>query len=209
MPADLVAGLLMFCLVTGITPGPNNIMLLSSGLNYGLRATVPHLTGVAIGFSVMVALVGLGIGQVLAMVPGLYSVLKVVGAAYLLYLAWGIATAGSVDAGGPARGRPLSFLEAALFQWVNPKGWIMAVGSVTTYAGIAAFPVNVGVIALVFGAIGIFASGIWVVFGDLLKRWLGDPRRVRVFNLVMAAGLVASLWPVVSDLLPAGVWPAR
>ncbi|HRD75993.1 MAG TPA: LysE family translocator [Hyphomicrobiaceae bacterium] len=205
MPADLLLGLVVFCWVTGVTPGPNNIMLLSSGLTYGSRATLPHLMGVAVGFAVMVALVGLGIGRLFEAWPALYAILKIAGALYLLYLAWMIATAGAIEADGQARGRPMTFIEAALFQWVNPKGWVMAVGSVTTYAGIANFPANVALIAAMFGTIGVIASGVWMLFGELMKRWLTDPRRVRAFNIAMALGLVLSLWPVVADVLPEGV----
>ena len=199
MKSDLLMGLLGFCWITGVTPGPNNIMLLASGLNFGVRRTVPHLAGVAIGFAIMVLLVGLGVGAVFQAWPALYTALKIAGAAYLLWLAARIAMAGTIEE-GEAGARPLTFIEAALFQWVNPKGWVMAIGAVTSYAAIAGFPANMALIAAIFGAIGSVASGLWVVFGVALKGLLGSPRAVRVFNVAMALGLVASLWPVIADL---------
>ncbi len=199
MKTDLLLGLLGFCWITGVTPGPNNIMLLASGLNFGVRRTFPHLAGVAIGFGVMVLLVGLGIGAVFQAWPALNTALKVIGAAYLLWLAARIAMAGTIEE-GEAGARPLTFLEAALFQWVNPKGWVMAIGAVTSYAAIASFPANMALIAAIFLAIGSVASGLWVAFGAGLKGVLQSPRAVRIFNLAVALGLVASLWPVIADL---------
>lgn len=199
MNLDLVTALVTFCAVTLITPGPNNIMLMTSGLNFGVRRTQPHLFGVALGFGVMVLLVGLGIGRLFALYPPAYTALKYAGAAYLLYLAWHIAGAGPVE-GGDATGTPMTFLQAAAFQWVNPKAWVMAVGAVTTYAAIASFPWNAAVIAGLFAALGVVSSGVWVVFGQALRRLLSTPKAVRVFNWTMAALLVMSLYPVLWEL---------
>jgi threonine/homoserine/homoserine lactone efflux protein len=202
MNLDLLLALVTFCAVTLFTPGPNNIMLMTSGLNFGLRRSQPHLLGVAMGFGVMVLLVGLGIGRLFATYPQAYSILKYAGAAYLLYLAWHIARSGPIEAGGDAAGQPLTFLQAAAFQWVNPKAWVMAVGGVTAYAAVAPFPWNAGVTAALFAAIGLLSSGAWVLFGQSLKRLLSTPRTVRLFNWAMAALLVASLYPVLWDLKP-------
>jgi threonine/homoserine/homoserine lactone efflux protein len=199
MSSELFWALLVFALVTLFTPGPNNTMLMASGLNFGFRRGLPHLWGVALGFGVMVLAVGLGLGAVFAAYPAAYTVLKYAGAAYLLYLAWQIATAGPMEDGGEARGRPITFLQGAAFQWLNPKGWVMAVGAVSTYAAVAPFPANMALIASLFGGLGIVSSATWLGFGTGLQRLLTSPRAVRTVNVVMALLLVASLWPILAD----------
>lgn len=196
---DLLWALLIFVVVTLITPGPNNAMLMTTGLNFGFRRGLPHLWGVALGFALMVLLVGLGLGAVFQAYPAIYTVLKYAGAAYLLYLAWQIATSGPLEEDGAEDGRPISFLQAAAFQWFNPKGWVMAVGAVSAYAAVAAFPYNVLLMAFLFGSLGILSSGTWLGFGSGLKRLLTSPRAVRAVNVTMALLLVASLWPIVRD----------
>ena len=195
---DLLAGFVVFAVVTLFTPGPNNVMLLASGLNFGFRRALPHLLGVTIGFSAMVFIVGIGLGGVLAAHPAIHTVIKHAGAAYLLYLAWVIARSGPVDEGQGGRGRPITFLEAAAFQWVNPKAWVMVVGAIATYAGIAGYPQNMIVIAAVFFVFGVASSGTWVMFGLGLGRVLKSPRSIRIVNIAMALLLVASLVPVVA-----------
>ncbi len=199
MSVDLLAALLLFVVVTLITPGPNNAMLMTTGLTYGFRRGLPHLMGVAIGFGVMVLAVGVGLGAVIAAVPMIYTVLKYAGAAYLLYLAWQIATASPEFEAAQAEGRPISFMQAAAFQWLNPKGWVMAVGAVSTYAGVAPYPINMALIACLFGVLGIASSGVWLGFGTGLRKVLRSPRAVRAVNIVLALLLVASLWPVLAD----------
>jgi threonine/homoserine/homoserine lactone efflux protein len=196
--SELFWALLLFVVVTLFTPGPNNAMLMTTGLNFGFRRGLPHLWGVAIGFAVMVLAVGVGLGAVFQTYPAIYAVLKYAGAAYLLYLAWQIATAGGLEE-GEARGRPIAFLEAAAFQWLNPKGWVMAVGAVTAYAAVAVFPVNVLLMAFLFGSLGVLSSATWLGFGTGLNRLLTSPRAVRTVNITMALLLVASLWPIVAD----------
>jgi threonine/homoserine/homoserine lactone efflux protein len=198
MSSEILWALLVFVLVTLFTPGPNNTMLMASGHNFGFRRGLPHLWGVALGFGVMVLAVGLGLGAVFQAYPAAYTVLKYVGAAYLLYLAWQIANSGPVEAAS-ARSRAITFMEGAAFQWLNPKGWVMAVGAVSTYAAVAPFPANVGLIATLFGGLGILSSASWLGFGSGLKRLLTSPRAVRVVNVVMALLLVASLWPILAE----------
>jgi threonine/homoserine/homoserine lactone efflux protein len=199
MQLELLWALLLFAVVTLITPGPNNAMLMTTGLNFGFRRGLPHLMGVALGFAVMVLAVGLGLGAVFAAYPAAYAVLKYAGAAYLLYLAWQIATAGRIEEGGEARGQPITFLEAAAFQWLNPKGWVMAVGAVSAYAGVAPFPYNMALIAFLFGSLGILSSATWLGFGTALQRLLTSSRAVQAVNIAMALLLVASLWPILAD----------
>lgn len=201
MPAsdNVLWGLLVFVAVTSFTPGPNNAMLLATGLNFGFRRGQPHLWGVALGFAVMVLAVGLGLGALFHAYPAAYTVLKFAGAGYLLYLAWQIATAGELRE-GEATGRPITFVEAAAFQWLNPKGWVMAVGAVSAYAAVAAFPSNMLLIAGLCGAVGSLSSATWLGFGTALKGLLTSPRAVRAVNITMALLLVVSLWPVVGDV---------
>lgn len=196
MSMQLLAAFLAFAVVALFTPGPNNVMLMASGLNYGAQRTIPHMAGVAFGFAFMVFVVGLGFGAVFSAWPALYTVLKFAGAAYLIYLAWEIARAGPPDAGKGARGKPLTIWQAAAFQWVNPKGWVIAVGTVTAYASLAEFPANIVLMAAILCAVGIASSATWVMFGTTLRRFVHSPRAVRVFNVTMAVLLVASLYPV-------------
>jgi threonine/homoserine/homoserine lactone efflux protein len=156
MTADLLLAFIAFAFVTSVTPGPNNMMLLASGVNFGLRRSLPHMFGISLGFMLLVASVGLGLGQVFEQVPMLYNVLRYAGAAYLLYLAWKIANAGAPDSQGDASAKPFSFLQAAAFQWVNPKAWIMAIGAITTYTPQDNFVVNVLLWSTVW-----FASCTW------------------------------------------------
>ncbi|CAB3905494.1 LysE family translocator [Achromobacter mucicolens] len=197
---SLLGPLALFALVSSITPGPNNVMLASSGLNFGFRRSVPHLLGVNLGFTLMIFLVGVGLGSVFQQTPALYTVLKYAGAAYLLYLAWKIANSGPLDE-GEARGKPFTFLQAAAFQWVNPKAWVMAVGVVATYTPQNGFFANLVIATLVCGIVNLPSIGIWVTFGTALRRVLHRPAAIRAFNVGMALLLVASLYPVAVELL--------
>ncbi len=199
MPFDLLIGLVTFAAVTCFTPGPNNALLLASGLNFGVRKTIPHVLGVTLGFAFMVLAVALGIGRLFEVWPDIYLALRLAAVAYLLWLAWGIATAGGIEArGGGAR--PMSFLEACAFQWINPKGWIMAVGASTGYAISGSPLISSTIMAMVFGVTGLASSALWASFGAILHRWLDRPGLVRAFNIILALLLVASLYPVAADL---------
>ncbi len=194
----LLPALLLFAFVASATPGPNNIMLMTSGLNFGFRRTLPHFWGVDLGFAVMTLLVGLGLAQVFVRAPVLLTVLKWVGAAYLVYLAVKIARSGPVQASA-GRAKPLTFWQAAAFQWVNPKAWIMAVTACATYTDPSNYTTGVLVITLVFALVTIPAIAAWVGFGAGLQRWLGNPRNLAIFNYTMAALLIASLYPVFNE----------
>ena len=194
-----------FCFVTCFTPGPNNTMLMASGLNFGMRRTVPHLLGVSIGFAAMVFAVGLGIAGLFKAWPALYTTLRIVSIIYLLWLAWRIATAGEVNADGGA-GRPFTFLEAAAFQWVNPKAWIMAVGISATYLVAGQFWTSLGVVTLVFLIAVLCSSSSWALGGTGIRRLISNPFRVGVINMVLAVLLVASLWPIASELVRDAGW---
>ncbi|MDU8458685.1 MULTISPECIES: LysE family translocator [unclassified Pseudomonas syringae group] len=193
---DLLLAFTLFAFVTSITPGPNNMMLLASGVNFGFSRTLPHMLGISIGFFVLVLAVGFGLGSVFKAWPLLYTILRYVGAAYLLYLAWKIATSGPASDNVDSQGQPLSFMSAALFQWVNPKAWIMAIGAISTYTPMQGYFYNVVVISAVFALINLPSVGIWAGFGSLLRNVLRDPLGLRIFNGVMAVLLVASLYPL-------------
>ena len=184
---ELLGPLITFCFSTSITPGPNVIMVTASGATYGFRPTLPHLLGIALGFPVMVLAVGLGLGAVFQSAPALHDGLKVVGSAYLLYLAWRIATA-ERPREGKAGGRPLTFLQAAAFQWVNPKAWVIGVSAVSAFSTLELSPLaNAAIIALVFGAMAFPCSAVWAGFGTAIGRLLTSPRALRGFNLAMGA----------------------
>lgn len=195
MRLDIFLALLLFGIVCGVTPGPNNMMLMASGVNYGVRRSLPHLAGVVLGFALMVALVGFGLDAIFRVAPWLLPVMRYAGAAYLVWLAWRIATSGAVKE-GVAKGRPLGALAAAAFQWINPKGWVMAVSALTTYAVSPNYATRVMVVAVTFLVIGFPCSGVWVLFGAAMRRFLADPRRARPFNWTMGALLIASIAPV-------------
>ncbi len=185
-------------MATLFSPGPNNVMLMASGANYGLRRTLPHLLGVALGFPMLAACVGLGLGALFEAWPPARVVLEVVSIAFLLWLAWKVANAGAPGE-GRAGGRPLSFLQAATFQWVNPKAWAMALGAMSLYAATGGWP-RVLAVAGVFAALGLCSATAWTLIGTRIRRLLTGPRRLRAFNWTMAALLVASLWPIVASL---------
>lgn len=195
MSYELAAAFCVFAFVAAITPGPNNFMLMTSGLNFGFRRTTAHLLGVAIGFGIMVLILGFGLGALFESYPAIYTVLKYMGAAYLVYLAWRIARSGPVE-GGEARRRPFNFLEAAAFQWVNPKAWAFALSAISAYAAVALYPLNIVFLAATSSTITIFSASTWVLFGTGLRGLLSNPRIIRIFNVGMALALVASLYPV-------------
>jgi threonine/homoserine/homoserine lactone efflux protein len=201
MSLELIFAFILFAFVTSVTPGPNNMMLLASGVNFGVRRSVPHMLGISLGFMVLVMAVGLGLSQVFEQVPALYTLLRYGGAAYLLYLAWKIAGSGAPNEGNAEkRPKPFTFLQAAAFQWVNPKAWVMAIGAITTYTPQENFVVNVVLIAALFALINCPSVGLWTVAGSLLRRWLAEPRILRLFNIGMALLLVASLYPILVDV---------
>ncbi len=194
MENSLLAALALFAFVSSITPGPNNLMLMASGANFGFRRSVPHLLGVGIGFGVMVVGVGVGLVGVFDSYPRSYDLLKVASVVYLLYLAWKIARAGAPDTQGEA-GKPMSFVQAAMFQWVNPKAWAMALTAVSVYAPARSLEAVV-LVAAIFAMINLPAISSWTALGQQMQRFLTEERKLMVFNRVMAALLVATLYPV-------------
>src|SRR5215813_11534729 len=199
MSNSLMIAFVVFAVVMFFTPGPNNIMLLSSGLTYGFRPTIPHIVGITIGFAFMVGAVGLGLGTIFIAYPVLQTILKYIGAAYLIYLAWQIGMAEPDAPEQDSKGRPMTFWGAAMFQWVNAKGWVMVIGTITAYAAIAIYPWNIAIQVGLSLILGILSCTAWALFGSALRPVLTSRRAVRAFNIVMAVLLLASLYPVFTD----------
>lgn len=199
MPLDLFAALFVFACVMAFTPGPNNVLLAASGVNFGFARTIPHMTGVTLGFDVLLIACGLGLGLIFAAIPDLQTVLKVAGAAYMLWLAYKVATAHQgKEAEAPPR--PFTFLQAAAFQWVNPKAVLAVVSGIAIYVRPDRQWVDFPIVIAVFTVVTALAVALWAGFGVALRVFLKDPARARVFNFAMAALLVVSIVPM--------VWPA-
>ncbi|AXR06986.1 LysE family translocator [Salinimonas sediminis] len=194
MIPELLYSLMLFALVSSITPGPNNLMLMSSGVNFGIRASLPHMFGVAIGFTVMIAAVGLGALQLFKIWPATFDILRIICAIYLMYLAYKIASSSAPVKRSDSAHKPLTFLQAALFQWVNPKAWAMAVTATSVYAADSSLT-SILAVSLVFGVINLPCISVWVGMGHHLAGFLNEQKRLRYFNILMAVLLVASVLP--------------
>jgi len=195
MKIELLTALITFAFVSSVTPGPNNLMLMTSGANFGILRTLPHLFGVVFGFVLMIILVGTGLMQVFEAYPVSYELLRAFSVIYLLYLTWKIATASTAKS-AQTKTAPLSSIQAALFQWVNPKAWAMALTGVSVYAPSQSLAA-VGLIALIFGIINLPSVFVWVVMGQKMQSFLNSGARLRLFNYSMALLLIATLYPVV------------
>jgi threonine/homoserine/homoserine lactone efflux protein len=195
MTLEIFISLFGFMVVSTITPGPNNFMLFASGLNFGYRRTIPHIVGIAYGFVLLVVCVGLGLGALLEIFPLAFTAIKVAGALYMIYLAWRIANSGPLTV-GEGKSRPMNYFEAAAFQWVNPKAWIVAVVLASTYTTGGDYYVSLAIIAVMFGLFNMTFISTWAVFGNGLRNYLSDPKKLRIFNIGMAVALVLSLWPM-------------
>ena len=193
MSFELLYALAVFAFVTSITPGPNNVMLMASGANFGFRRSIPHMLGIGVGFMVMVGLVGLGLMGVFDRYPVSHTILLVFSVGYMTWLAWKIATA-SAPSRREAGGTPLRFVQAAAFQWVNPKAWAMALTAITAYAPDRSLW-GIVMVAAVFGVINLPCVSCWTVIGQQIRRFLDTPGRLRAFNWTMAALLVVSMVP--------------
>jgi threonine/homoserine/homoserine lactone efflux protein len=202
MTADQMLALSVFAAVSSGTPGPNNLMLMTSGVNFGMKRSIPHLLGITLGFCFMIFCVGMGLQTMFTVIPQLETILRYVGTAYLLWLAWKIANSGPVGE-GKTSAKPMGFWGAAAFQWVNPKAWFMAISAITTYAS----SVNggsklsqVALVVLIFGTINFPLVACWGLFGSAMRRFLQDPKILKMFNITMAILLVASLYPIVQPM---------
>ena len=182
----------LYSFVTSVTPGPNNIMLAASGVNFGFKRSIPHILGIGCGFGFMVAVVGLGIGSILSSNVVLYECLKIIGIVYLLYLAYKIYRSSGMDT-DVQKAKPLTFMQAAMFQWVNPKAWVMALGAVTTYLAADSAIHWYLILGLTYGLVGIPSTGVWALIGEKLQSVIHDAKRLKLFNTTMAMLLIVSV----------------
>ena len=198
---EFYLAILLFTTTASITPGPNNIMIMASGVNFGIRRSLPHVFGICLGFPVMVIALGLGLGAIFESIPILHDVIKILGVSYLLYLAWLVASSSPLKEISVAA-KPLRFDQAVLFQWVNPKAWVMATGAISAYTTTASDTiVQVLFIAFAFFITAAPSVAVWLIFGAGLKRYLENPRHNRTFNISMALLLIASMSPVINNLI--------
>lgn len=192
MPETLLP-LIWFATAAAMTPGPNNIMVTASAVNFGFKGTINHMLGVAFGFGFMILAIGFGLGQVFKTVPQLHMLLRWAGTAYLIYLAGRIATAGRPKSSGAA-GTPLTFMQAALFQWVNPKAWMMSVSALSAFTGQgAAYTAGALMVAGVFFVVTFPALTVWCLFGTAIGQFLKSDRALQIFNWIMAGLIIASI----------------
>lgn len=196
---DLIqlSSLALFCFVATATPGPNNVMLMTSGLNFGVKPTLPHWLGVCVGFPIMALAVALGCSVLFERFPVVQQLIEVLGVSYLLYLAWRIATT-KPQVNESTNRKPLTFIQALVFQWVNPKAWVMATSAIATFAIFKDKPyLNAVSVAVVFLLVEFPATGAWVFCGAWLRKLIQKPSFIAVFNMVMALLLVLSIAPVI------------
>ncbi|OUX24778.1 MAG: lysine transporter LysE [Euryarchaeota archaeon TMED255] len=197
MDTSLLPGLLMFALVSSITPGPNNLMLMASGVNFGLRATIPHLLGVVIGHALMTIALGMGISSLLNSIPQAHLALKILGVTYVLFLAWKIFNVNSGEqTENTTKGTPFSFSQAIAFQWINPKGWTLTLTALTLYSVVSSIE-SILLVALAFASINLPCVTVWTLAGIKLRNLLKNPKYLKLFNLIMASLLIISVLPAI------------
>lgn len=198
---DYLLAVVLFAISSSVTPGPNNIMVMTSGVNFGVKKSLPLLSGVCVGFTIMLLLVGLGFSTLFDLFPQLHFIIKCVGTLYLLYLAFLIArSAGSVTSN--QQSKPFSFMKGLLFQWVNAKAWVVATGAIAAFTAVGEsfYSQNI-MIAATFFVVSFPCVGVWLSFGAILKNVLNNPKSRQWFNFSMAGLLVLSVVPVIREIL--------
>ncbi len=196
MSLDVFLALLLFAFVSSITPGPNNLMLLASGVNFGFVRTIPHMLGIGLGFLFLLLAIGFGLGALLTAFPAVHTALKIAGGAYMLYLAWRIAMTRTMGA-ATGKARPMTFLEAVAFQWVNAKAWVMALTAMSLYTSAERPFASVLLVALAFALVNVPCVSSWAGFGTAMRGFRSDPVRLKWFNIAMGAALALSVLPMV------------
>uniref|UniRef100_A0A2A4Z0Z1 Lysine transporter LysE n=1 Tax=OCS116 cluster bacterium TaxID=2030921 RepID=A0A2A4Z0Z1_9PROT len=192
---DLVLTYALFVLATVGTPGPNVVMIAASGANFGIKRSIPHIMGVVFGFIFMMALVGAGLGQIFDLYPFIHDILRYIGAAFMLYLAYKIATAKNNMQNGKAVGKPLTFIQASAFQWVNPKAWVMIIGAVAQFLTVGGDKfTELSIIITVHLIVSLPMTFAWCLFGREIGRLLKSELAFRVFNYIMASLLVIAIF---------------
>lgn len=195
---ELIIPVTIFGISALCTPGPNNVMLTASGVNFGFRRSIPHMLGITLGFAGMNLAVGLGLGGVFVSNPQIHVALKYISIAYLVYLAWKIATAGEPKS-ATAQARPFTFVQAAAFQWVNPKAWAISVSAVATFTTVGGNLFGeVVLMSVIFLLLSVPSTSSWAFFGTVLARYLQSPARLKAFNWLMAGLILLSLAPVLT-----------
>ena len=197
MTLDQVGPFLLFAIVAAGTPGPSNVLVTATGANVGVVRGLPCLFGVAVGMGVMMFVVAFGLGSVVLANPALLKVLNWIGAAFLLWLAWKVATARASTASSDRK--PVGFVGAAAFQWVNPKSWLVCASAASTYlmAASGSALVQASVLASLFVLAALPCCFVWLAFGATAQRWLRTEHALRTFNLAMAALLAGSVFLVI------------
>ena len=193
---DTLFALSLFSVISSITPGPNNIMVLSSGVNFGLKRSMPHILGISLGFFVLCMACGMGLGSLLLQFPGIHMALKVIAAIYLLYLAYKIASSRTLSQATESS-QPLTLLQATMFQWVNPKGWMMAITAMIMYTVPEQPFYSTLWVSLVFGILCFPCILVWCLFGTLLRQFLSAPTRLKYFNICMGLLLITCIYPMI------------
>lgn len=202
MPTDLLLALLGYAVAASVTPGPNNLLVLTSGVNHGVARTLPLIAGISLGFAFMLIVVGIGLGALIRASPGIFTAAKVLGLAYMLWLAWKVAASSpSLDADDTRAARPLSALTGALFQWVNPKAWAVALSATVAFTVPDAAMTSLAWLAVVFAVVALVSLAGWAGCGSVMRRFVDKPAHIRAFNVAMALLLVASTLPVAYDLV--------
>jgi len=196
MTYEHIIALAGFILVSSATPGPNNLMLMASGANFGLIRTAPHVLGICMGMVVMITLIWFGLAEIFDTYPAVLNTLKIISSGYLLYLAWKIATATGTGKETANASKPFSMLQAALFQWVNPKAWMMALSMITIYRLPFSPEMAYALTLLIFAVIMLPTITAWAFMGLNIKRMLNNPLKLRIFNWTCAGALIATLYPV-------------
>ncbi len=194
MEQQQLFALMTFAFVSTVSPGPNNIMLMTSGANVGFMRTIPHMLGIVLGFSLMVILIGIGLMGVFTAYPIAHQALQVGCIIYLVYLAMKIALSRPVSSNASTY-KPMSFLAAANFQWINPKAWSMALTAVSVY-NVSASWQGVIIVSLVFAVMNIPSVSVWTIAGKQLQAFLNSPSKIKSFNFGMAGLLLASTLPM-------------
>ncbi|WP_072392585.1 LysE family translocator [Hyphomicrobium sp. CS1GBMeth3] len=202
MPPELSLSLVGYAIAASITPGPNNLLVLTSGLNHGVSRSLPLVTGISLGFALMLIVVGIGLGSIIRSSPGFHTAAKVLGLSYMLWLAWKVAcSAPSFGAADSRAAEPLSAVTGALFQWVNPKAWAIALSATAVFSVPDAPTASLAWVACVFLVVALASLSAWAAFGNLMRRLIDSPAHIRAFNIAMALLLIASVLPIGYDLV--------
>jgi len=197
----MILSIATFTMSTVMSPGPNNIMLLSSGLTFGYKKTIPHMFGIILGFPLMVLIIGLGLGALFEQFPFVLNTLKIVGILYLFWMAFKIArNTSSYEVDENSQSKSFTFMQSALFQWVNPKAWIMAITAISVFVSSNENSIiQVLVIAFIYFLSLCISSNTWAFGGILLKKFIKDSKSVQKINIVMALLLVGSVLPMLFE----------